>query len=199
MEFLTTLGLLAAVAFGFYLGRQYSGNAQEKQKLEEEIREKQAELDQFRGKVNQHFETTAKLFNQVSESYQDLYDHIAKSSNQLCATQTFNSLPEKSRDAEALENNTSEVKADSDSADQFDANKLYKAHDYRNKNEKNGTSEKTDFEVKVTKNKSEKKNEKVVDIETAKEDKNPPLDYAIKEKGVVNHNSLNNDKNTKSS
>ncbi|TQV89800.1 YhcB family protein [Aliikangiella coralliicola] len=178
------LGIIAGAAGGFYFGRNFSGNANEKSRLETELKEKQSELDAFRNKVTNHFEKTAVLFNQVSDSYQSLYDHIAKSSTQLCSTATFQSLPQSTD--EQIESKPNPVhKTNTDSENLFDANKLYNAHDYRNNTEELEETEKLNVDFQ---------DDKVVDIESAKEEKSEPaLDYAIKEEGVINHNSLDID------
>ncbi|MCW8997614.1 MAG: hypothetical protein OQK04_02705, partial [Kangiellaceae bacterium] len=121
-------------------------------------------------------------FNQVSDSYQSLYDHIASSSNQLCSAPSFQTLPKSEQDA--LESKQNPVHANAGNSEHmFDANKLYNAHDYRNQAE-----EQVEEETPIV------DSDKVVDIETAKEDRNEPaLDYAVKKDGVINHNSLDVD------
>lgn len=182
MEIFLTLGIVVAAAVGFLLGQKNSSSMAEKNRLEQALKEKSAELDAFHTKVNTHFEKTSELFNQVSDSYQSLYDHMAKSSTQLCASQTFQALP-KNND---LQNETSHTSAaqnltnNKTGDDLFDADQLYQAHEYRNQPEEGLTEEE-----KIA------LDNKVVEIASAKE--NPDahaLDYAIKEKGVINHNSL---------
>ena len=183
MEILLSIGIIVAAAAGFFFGRNYSSSEVEKNRLEQELKEKSAELDAFHNKVNSHFEKTAELFNHVSDSYQSLYDHMAKSSTQLCATQTFQSLPktneERSRDAAE----SAILTPPSSKQDEvFDADHLYNAHDYRNKEESKETNE------------SDINDNKVVEIASAKDDSNAQaLDYAIKKEGVINHNSLDID------
>jgi len=180
--FSIVLGIIVAAAAGFFIGRNFSGEAREKSRLEQEVQEKQAELDAFRNKVTNHFEKTADLFNQVSDSYQSLYDHIAQSSNQLCSAPSFQSLPK--QENEKLEAQADVGATTATSENVFDANKLYNAHDYRNQEE----TEEPEAEAEQV------DDEKVVQFEAAKEDKaQPALDYAIKEKGVINHNSLDVD------
>ncbi len=195
--FLILVSLVAAAAGGFYFGRNSSGNTRELGRLEAELKEKQEQLDAFRNKVTSHFEKTADLFNHVSDSYQSLYDHMAKSSSQLCATQTFQSLPTQQAtnslsQAQVPETTSSTtpspapasapVEESQNSQAMFDANNLYNAHDYRNQQQEEIDEENQEKESKAA---------KVVDIESAKEERNEPaLDYAIKEKGVINHNSL---------
>lgn len=181
MEILIAIGILAAGAAGFVFGKKYSGNEIEKAKLEDALSKKTAELDAFHSKVNSHFEKTAELFNHVSDSYQSLYDHMATSSSQLCASQTFQSLPKSAETPVSAERPTLQDKVKSDEV--FDATQLYNAHDYRNQQAENDSEE------------GRIEDPKVVEIATAKEEPlsmsdSQALDYAIKEKGVVNHNSL---------
>lgn len=176
------LGIIVAAGAGFYFGRNFSSNEKEKGRLEAELKEKREELEAFRGKVTSHFEKTADLFNQVSDSYQSLYDHMANSSSQLCATPTFQSLPQ-SAEANLEETPNPVHQANQDADNLFDAKSLYNAHDYRNQPE---------IEEEIKEEEQESAN--VVDIESAKEERaEPALDYAVKEKGVVNHNSLDID------
>ena len=188
MEYtLVLVGIIAAAAAGFYFGRNLSTNSQEKNRLEQELKDKQEELEAFRNKVTNHFEKTADLFNQVSDSYQSLYDHMATSSNQLCATPTFQSLPQGAENN--LETKPNPIHdSNSKSEDLFDANRLYNAHDYRNQDEEENEE--------VTSEESIQDTATVVDIESAKEKEEmnePALDYAVKADGVVNHNSLDVD------
>ena len=179
MEFLAVLAILGAAIAGFFAGKKLSSSEIEKNRLEQALKEKNRELESFHSKVNTHFEKTADLFNHVSDSYQSLYDHMAKSSNQLCASQTFQVLP---KTAELSEDPTekSELKEKSEGDQLFDANHLYNAHDYRNK------------ETEISNNEAIQTDSKVVEIASAKEEQDSQaLDYAIKENGVVNHNSLN--------
>lgn len=185
MEFLIAFGIIAAAVGGFVLGKKFSSNEIEKTKLEQQLAVKTEELEAFHSKVNSHFEKTAELFNHVSDSYQSLYDHMATSSTQLCASQTFHSLPKSSSEEPAREDS---IPAQSSIKNEalFDANHLYKAHDYRNQQAENDTEE-----VKVH-------DPKVVEIAKAKESSKSDLDaqaldYAIKDKGVINHNSLDID------
>ncbi len=206
MEIITLIGFIAVAGVAFFIGQNYSNSQTEKKKLEEALKEKTEELNAFHSKVNNHFEKTAELFNHVSDSYQSLYDHMATSSNQLCASSTFQALPtqtaQKSNQTQPIESSGiatpqeagpySKLKRVSDKGI-FDANRLYNAHDYRNNNalEKEEVTEDKVAEQPNFSPLNEKQDNKVVEINSAKEDKDAQaLDYAIKDKGVINHNSL---------
>ncbi|PHS19547.1 MAG: hypothetical protein COA86_04525 [Kangiella sp.] len=204
MEIITLIGFVAVAGIAFFVGQTFSTSQTEKKQLEEALKAKTEELESFHSKVNNHFEKTAELFNHVSDSYQSLYDHMAQSSNQLCASPTFQALPtqsaQKITQASPIANGTetpqevgpySKLKRVSDKGI-FDANRLYNAHDYRNKVEQEKKKiEESDASEPNYSSFAEKQDNKVVEINSAKEDKDAQaLDYAIKEKGVINHNSL---------
>ena len=202
MEIITLIGFIAVAGIAFFVGQNFSNSQTEKKQLEEALKAKTEELESFHSKVNNHFEKTAELFNHVSDSYQSLYDHMAQSSNQLCATPTFQALPtqaaQKGKQTQPISNATetseevgpySKLKRVSDKG-VFDANRLYNAHDYRNKVEQEKVEEPDVSEPNYS-SFAENQDNKVVEINSAKEDKDAQaLDYAIKEKGVINHNSL---------
>lgn len=183
MEILSAVGIIVAAVVGFILGKKNSSNEIEKNRLEQQLKEKTSELEAFHSKVNTHFEKTAELFNHVSDSYQSLYDHMAKSSNQLCASQTFQVLPKTSDgqiDTSSTPATNMNIERNKTDSDLFDADHLYQAHEYRNQEVKEELPEETAL-----------KDNKVVEIASAKENQDAQaLDYAIKKKGVINHNSL---------
>ena len=207
MEIITLIGFIAVAGIAFYVGQTFSTSQTEKKQLEEALKAKTEELGAFHSKVNNHFEKTAELFNHVSDSYQSLYDHMAQSSNQLCASPTFQALPTQSAQnriqTQPLSKVTetpqevgpySKLKRVSDKG-VFDANRLYNAHDYRNKveqdKEKIEEADVSEPNYSSFAGQHDKQDNKVVEINSAKEDKDAPaLDYAIKEDGVINHNSL---------
>jgi len=183
MEILSAIAIVVAAAAGFIFGKKFSTNEVEKNRLEKELKDKSAELDAFHSKVNTHFEKTAELFNHVSDSYQSLYDHMAKSSTQLCASQTFQSLPKSEETGEETAGNPV-LKQNSEDGELFDANHLYKAHEYRNQ-------ETGEEEAPLVENNDDNK---IVEITSLQDDDGEPaLDYAIKKDGVINHNSLDID------
>lgn len=72
------------LGFGFliaYLTIKHSGRVKE---LEEELDKAHSEHDQYRGKVSQHFEKTAELFEDMTERYRAVYKHMASSAQDLC-------------------------------------------------------------------------------------------------------------------
>jgi len=48
----------------------------------------QAELDDYKSQVSQHFSTTSELFRQMTENYRSLYQHMATGATSLCDADT---------------------------------------------------------------------------------------------------------------
>ncbi len=169
---LVLIAISAAVAYTF--GKRSSPAQQQINELESIVLEKEAELQQYKKQVTSHFEQSAKLFGKVTEEYQALYHFMANSSQSLAGEQPFKTaLPQS--DTKAIEGSFK-------GSDTFSDEQYYHAHDYRIKNEEEQKPSASADVVQLKKSKEEK-----VDDDSD----HPALDYAIKEKGVINHNSLN--------
>ncbi len=79
---------IIAFAFGLVFGMGlavllFKGLGRSK-KLQEEVNRLQQELDDYKGKVTEHFKQTSVLVQKMTDSYRDVYQHLASSSQQLC-------------------------------------------------------------------------------------------------------------------
>ena len=76
------------VVFGFFMGRSKGDTSAPKVlKLEQDLREAKEEMQSYQGEVTHHFEKTATLVNQMTNSYREVYEHLASSSEKLCGGQ----------------------------------------------------------------------------------------------------------------
>lgn len=73
-------GLGCGVAVGYLM----SGNNRRAQKLQEEFDALQNEFDGYRGQVSQHFQQTSELVQKMTNSYREVYAHLASGSEELC-------------------------------------------------------------------------------------------------------------------
>ena len=91
MEFLTEdpliLGAVAAV-FGLLMGLllaalvgRFFGSSAEAQR---QAKQAEQSLDHYKAQVTAHFEKTAELFGDLSDSYRAVYEHMASSAQGLC-------------------------------------------------------------------------------------------------------------------
>ena len=79
---------LIAVAFGVIIGiglaLLFMQNFGRAKKLQEEVDRLEQELTEYKSKVTDHFKQTSTLVQKMTESYRDVYQHLANSSQQLC-------------------------------------------------------------------------------------------------------------------
>lgn len=74
--------LAAGALIGYLMGR--SGDNSGQQKLVNQLNEAQQELSEYKEQVNGHFEKTAELVNNLTESYREVHQHLALGSESLC-------------------------------------------------------------------------------------------------------------------
>lgn len=64
-----------------YLTIKHDGRVKQ---LEDQLSKAQVDHTEYRGKVSQHFEKTAELFEDMTERYRAVYQHMASSAQALC-------------------------------------------------------------------------------------------------------------------
>ena len=76
------------VVFGFFMGRSKGDTSAPKVlELEQNLRDTKEEMQSYQSDVTHHFEKTATLVNQLTNSYREVYEHLATSSEKLCGGQ----------------------------------------------------------------------------------------------------------------
>jgi hypothetical protein len=94
------LAVIFAALIGFAIGRRQSpgGSAQLKElenRHEEELAQKQLELEAYQQKVHNHYNKTANLFKDMAGSYKELFDHLSVGYEQLGDHTDQRVLPER--------------------------------------------------------------------------------------------------------
>ena len=75
---LASVGVLVGLGLGFFLGRLGGkGNSQK-------LADVEAELEEYRQEVSQHFSRSAEHFQAIGRQYRELYEHMAAGSEKLC-------------------------------------------------------------------------------------------------------------------
>jgi hypothetical protein len=97
---LFALGIIFAALLGFALGRRQApgGTAQLKEveeQHEQELAQKQLELEAYQEQVHQHYNKTANLFKDMAGSYKELFDHLSVGYEQLGDLSEQRVLPER--------------------------------------------------------------------------------------------------------
>lgn len=88
------LGLVIGNAFASHLG----GGPARVRELEEQLRRLRESDREYRESVSEHFNTTAGLVKQMTESYKDVYQHLAGGAQSLCSAEVASRLLPRSND-----------------------------------------------------------------------------------------------------
>ena len=198
------LGLIiAVVAFvaGAISGRYIAPNARRIKELEHNIQENKRQHQSYKDTVAEHFSESAHLFGDITEKYRSLYEHMSTGAYSLCdrrniprelTTSHVNILavesPEiapKLADRDVQKSHppvsTDELMVDVSREGLSPVDIKSQQIIQQNKMDKENTAE--IIELDSQRNNETQSNQT---LEQAK-------DYAIKAKGVINHNSLNRD------
>ncbi|MEX0740162.1 MAG: DUF1043 family protein [Pseudohongiella sp.] len=94
MLWLTGIVCLAVgLVAGLLIARRISGSSPAKvSELETRIQELQRHHAQYRENVSDHFNTTAELVQHMTESYRDVYQHLAGGAQDLCTEDVASKL-----------------------------------------------------------------------------------------------------------
>ena len=132
------VALIVGTVIGYLLGR-FGGNDSRQLELIEQLDETQRELAEYKEKVTSHFEETADLVSNLTESYKAVHQHLASSSMELCsneaATRTLEAAiqPRLSDEtAESEEDVVAEAKAEKPAEE--DTSSMEAPRDYAPKN-----------------------------------------------------------------
>jgi hypothetical protein len=97
---ITLLAAIISGAIGFVIGRKRApGGEAEVKKLigdyEEQLLQKQNEIDTYQKMVHEHYDKTAGLFKDMAGSYKNLFDHLSTGYEQLGNYSDKRVLPER--------------------------------------------------------------------------------------------------------
>lgn len=187
------IGLLIVIiaVASFLAGRSFAPNQQEINDLTEQLAEKEAAHQKYREQVADHMAGSARKFNKITQDYRELYEHLSIGAQDLCERR---SIP---RELSTTHVNILAVESPS-SSPQLETDK--------------DTTEPTVVDVSkaglspisqtnqaiLDEHISSKESADIINLdeqrtEASEENLAPAKDYAVKEKGVINHNSLNRD------
>ena len=76
--------LLAGVVIGLLIGGKLSANPSRVKELEAQLREAKETDRRYRDNVSDHFSMTADLVHHMTESYREVYEHLASGAQDLC-------------------------------------------------------------------------------------------------------------------
>ena len=89
MSWAWAVGLITfafGIACGIGIAYLMPGNRRRAQELQDKLENLQQEFDGYHDQVGQHFLKTSELVQKMTESYRDVYEHLATGSQALCQT-----------------------------------------------------------------------------------------------------------------
>lgn len=104
LELVITVALAAVVIgviAGFFIAQRTAPSQRSQRQLENQIDEMQQQQETYQQEVSEHFVETGQLLNQLTNSYRDVHNHLAKGAHQLAgetATQLLQPAPESVND-----------------------------------------------------------------------------------------------------
>ncbi|MDO8273335.1 MAG: DUF1043 family protein [Gammaproteobacteria bacterium] len=121
MLWLTAIVCLAAgVAIGFVLAGRVNTNPARITELEKNLQDLERTHSRYKDEVSEHFSVTAELVQQMTDSYRDVYQHLASGAQDLCTGEVANKLLPASREgafgASALSSDAADIQPPKDYA-----------------------------------------------------------------------------------
>lgn len=116
---ISIISLLIGAVIGFLMGR--SGNTSNRQaELAEQLDSTTKELENYKEEVNEHFEKTAALVNNLTNSYKEVHEHLATGAVDLCKAGTIDLALEPAMHAK-IENQDNEPEEPSEKTEEVTA------------------------------------------------------------------------------
>jgi uncharacterized membrane-anchored protein YhcB (DUF1043 family) len=76
--------LLLGLGIGFLLGRNNNSDLKRQHQLSEQLQTAHTEMAEYKEQVNLHFADTAAAVNQLTDSYRNVHEQLAKGAQSLC-------------------------------------------------------------------------------------------------------------------
>lgn len=195
MEPLSVLFVVIAAVVGFFAGRWFAPNQQQIKDLENSLAEKEAVHQKYRENVAEHIAGSARKFNQITQQYRELHDHLASGAQELCERRAIpRELSTSHVNILAVESPTSDPKLSS-------AGKSGEPNIVDVSNPGLSQLSQSNQAILDEYLEPDQTSADIISLDAQRQEAShqegsnpgPAKDYAIKEKGVINHNSLNRD------
>ena len=91
---ISIISLVAGAMIGALAYRLFAPSVQKAGKIKTELDVAREELDSYKTSVNQHFDKTSELVNNLTQDYVKVYQHLAEGAQTLGDSKTFTNLLE---------------------------------------------------------------------------------------------------------
>ena len=115
--------LVLGVVAGYVMASRMNSAPSKVSELEQKLQDLQRTHDRYREEVSEHFSTTAELVQQMTDSYKDVYQHLASGAQDLCSGEVASKLLPTSHEPVfgiSLQNHEGEIQAPKDYAPRLD-------------------------------------------------------------------------------
>ncbi len=100
------IGFAVGLLVGALVYKQLKSDEARVRMLEEQLEDLQREHEAYKDSVHTHFHDTASLLNNLTESYRDVYRHMASGAQALCPEYISEQLSHSARAQESLTRDT---------------------------------------------------------------------------------------------
>jgi uncharacterized membrane-anchored protein YhcB (DUF1043 family) len=97
---------IAGIFVGFVLNQRKGTSGKAQRQLENHLSELQQQQQSYQTEVTEHFQETAKLLDQLTNSYRDVHNHLAEGAHLLAGetvSESLQMIPEDKKKAQPLE------------------------------------------------------------------------------------------------
>lgn len=98
--------ILIGIFMGFYFAQRKGLYSHRQAELEKQLSEMNKQQQNYQTEVSDHFEKSAELLNQLTDSYRDVHNHLAEGANSLAGTSASASIKTLGSDDESSETNS---------------------------------------------------------------------------------------------
>jgi len=85
--FLAIVAAVAGLLIGYFAGRRSAPSAEVTRELEQQLETARAERERFEQQVDAHFSETASKVGALTNSYREVYEHLARGATDLCSNE----------------------------------------------------------------------------------------------------------------
>ena len=88
----TLAGTIAGLFIGIFFAQRKGDFSQRQADLEKQVLDMQQRQQSYQSEVSDHFQQTAQLLNQLTDSYKDVHTHLAKGAHLLAGAEAGASI-----------------------------------------------------------------------------------------------------------
>jgi uncharacterized membrane-anchored protein YhcB (DUF1043 family) len=141
LELVIIVGIVATIVgtiIGYLVAQKTGASSQTQAALELQLEELQKQQQNYQNEVSDHFVETAQLFNQLTNSYRDVHNHLAGGAQKLAgesATNSLAALSDESQSALVADNQENDLTYRGENAPEIETTTINVAGDEPEKNE----------------------------------------------------------------